>query len=53
VRSKKPIFQEEEITRFDRRRVLFRTAAFPLSDDQVSINFVIGAASCKLVEPAG
>jgi hypothetical protein len=53
VRGRKPIFQEEEITRFDRKRVLFRTAAFPLSDDQISINFVVGAASCKLVDPAG
>jgi len=46
----KPIIVEEEITRFDRRRLLFRSAMFPLSDDQIHINFVIGAANGKLLE---
>ena len=46
-----PVYVEEEIPRFDRRRLLMRASLFPLSDDQLHVNFVIGAANGKLVEP--
>ena len=40
-----PILIEEELTQYDNRRLLFRSVMLPLSDDQVSINYVLGAAN--------
>ncbi len=51
-----PIVIEEEITRFDRRTLLFRASLLPLSNDGKRIDYVLGAANGKLVEdlpPAG
>jgi hypothetical protein len=48
--SRTPMVFEEELTRFDGRTLLLRVALLPLSDDQSSINFVLGAANGKLVE---
>jgi hypothetical protein len=47
---KRPILIEEELLRFDRRRLLFRAILLPLSDDQTTIDHVLGAANGKLVE---
>jgi hypothetical protein len=43
-----PVLIEDELTRFDGRRLLFRSVLLPLSDDQRSVNFLLGAANGKL-----
>jgi hypothetical protein len=47
---KRPIFIEEELVRFDRRRLMFRVVLLPLSDDQKTIDHVLGGANGKLLE---
>lgn len=43
-----PLLMEDEVTRFDGRRLSFRAVLLPLSDDGETINFVLGAANGKL-----
>ena len=40
-----PILVEEELTQYDNQKLLFRSVMLPLSDDQVKINYVLGAAN--------
>ncbi|MEM7224705.1 MAG: PAS domain-containing protein [Pseudomonadota bacterium] len=40
-----PILVEEELTQFDHQKLLFRSVMLPLSDDQETINYVLGAAN--------
>ena len=43
-----PVLVEEELTQFDNRKLLFRSVLLPLSDDQETINYLLGAASGTL-----
>ena len=45
-----PVVIEEEISRFDRRTLLFRATLLPLSGDGERIDYVLGAANGKLIE---
>ncbi len=40
-----PVLTEEELTLFNGGTLLFRSVLLPLSDDQVTINFLLGAAN--------
>ena len=40
-----PILVEEELTQYDSQKLLFRSVMLPLSDDQATINYVLGAAN--------
>lgn len=46
-----PVMLEEEIARYDGRQLLFRATLLPLSTDGEMIDFVLGAANGKLVDP--
>jgi hypothetical protein len=43
-----PVLVEEELTQFDNRKLLFRSVLLPLSDDQETINYLLGAANGTL-----
>ncbi len=43
-----PLLIEDDVVRFDGKRLLFRAVLLPLSDDGETINFVLGAANGKL-----
>jgi hypothetical protein len=45
-----PVVIEDEISRFDRRMLLFRATLLPLSTDGNRIDYVLGAANGKLVD---
>jgi len=45
-----PVIGEEDLLRFDGSRVLFRSVLLPLSEDQKTINYILGAASAKIVK---
>lgn len=45
-----PLLIEDDVTRYDGKRLLFRAVLLPLSDDGEKINFVLGAANGKLDE---
>jgi len=36
---------EEELTQFDNKKLLFCSVLLPLSDDQETINYLLGAAN--------
>ena len=40
-----PILVEEELTQYNNQRLLFRSVLLPLSDDQSTINYMLGAAN--------
>ena len=40
-----PILVEEELTQYDSQKLLFRSVMLPLSDDQATINYVLGTAN--------
>ena len=40
-----PVLVEEELTQFDNRKLLFCSVLLPLSDDQETINYLLGAAN--------
>jgi hypothetical protein len=40
-----PVLVEEELTQFDNRKLVFRSVLLPLSDDQETINYLLGAAN--------
>ena len=40
-----PILVEEELTQYDNQKLLFRSVMLPLSEDQVTIDYVLGAAN--------
>ncbi|MDJ0609356.1 MAG: PAS domain-containing protein [Kiloniellales bacterium] len=48
-----PVLVEEELTQFDRRRLLFRSVLLPLSEDQVSVDYLLGAANGAWSDGAG
>ncbi len=48
-----PVLVEEELTQFDSRRLLFRSVLLPLSDDQVSVDYLLGAANGTWSDGAG
>jgi hypothetical protein len=50
--GKRPVIIEEELVRFDRRRLMLRAILLPLSEDQTTIDYVLGAANGKLLEPS-
>lgn len=43
-----PLLIEDDVVRFDGKRLMFRAVLLPLSDDGETINFVLGAANGKL-----
>ncbi len=43
-----PLLIEDDVVRFDGKRLMFRAVLLPLSDDGKTINFVMGAANAKL-----
>lgn len=43
-----PLLMEDEVTRFDGKRLMFRAVLLPLSDDGKNINYVLGAANGKM-----
>jgi hypothetical protein len=45
-----PVLIENEIARYDKKKLMFRSVLLPLSDDQANINYVLGAANGKLVD---
>lgn len=53
VERREPVLVEEELTLYDGTMLLFRSALLPLSDDQQTINFILGAADGKLVSAPG
>ena len=53
IEAKKPIRLEEEIERFDHRRLAFRCGLFPLSSNQTHIDFIFGGANGILISEPG
>ena len=47
-----PVLNEDGLTRFDGAKLLFRSVLLPLSDNQESVNYILGAANGKVV-PVG
>lgn len=45
LESRVPILIEDELIRFDGSRLLFRSVLLPLSDDQETVNYLLGAAN--------
>lgn len=50
IESRRPVTFEEELTRYDGARIRFRSVMLPISDDQVEITHVFGAANGRLIE---
>lgn len=46
--AREPILIEDELVRYDGRRLLFRSIMLPLSDDGTAISHVLGAANGRL-----
>ena len=40
-----PVLVEEELTQFDNRKLQFRSVLLPLSEDQESVSYLLGAAN--------
>lgn len=40
-----PVLVEEELTQFDKRKLLFRSVLLPLSEDQKTVSYLLGAAN--------
>ena len=45
LETRVPILIEDELIRYDGSRLLFRSVLLPLSDDQETVNFLLGAAN--------
>jgi hypothetical protein len=45
-----PRVLDDEVRRYDGARLMFRAVLLPLSDDGITINYVLGAANGKLVD---
>lgn len=45
LETRVPILIEDELTRYDGSRLLFRSVLLPLSDDQANVNYLLGAAN--------
>jgi hypothetical protein len=45
LERREPVLLEDELTQFNSRRLLFRSVLLPLSDDQIAINYLLGAAN--------
>lgn len=50
VQKRLPVLVEDEMTLFDGGELLFRSVLLPLSDDQKTINYLLGAANGKIKE---
>lgn len=48
LEQRTPILGEDELVRFDGSRILFRSVLLPLSDDQKTVNYILGAANGKI-----
>ena len=46
--AREPILIEDELTRYDGRRLVFRSIMLPLSEDGAAISHVLGAANGRL-----
>lgn len=45
IAGRRPVILEDELRRYDGKLLLFRSIMLPLSDDEVDINYVLGAAN--------
>ena len=45
LETRVPILIEDELTRFDGSRLLFRSVLLPLSEDQKTVDYILGAAN--------
>ncbi|MEM8987370.1 MAG: hypothetical protein AAGC95_11680 [Pseudomonadota bacterium] len=50
LRDRAPLLVQDELTLFNKNRLLFRSILLPLSDDQRTITHVLGAANGKLAD---
>lgn len=48
VEKRLPVIVEDEMTLFDGGQLLFRSVLLPLSDDQKTINYLLGGANGKI-----
>ena len=48
IEKRLPVLVEDEMTLFDGRKLLFRSVLLPLSDDQQTINYLLGGANGKV-----
>lgn len=48
LEQRRPLLIENVLTLFDGSKLLFRSVLLPLSDDQKTINYLLGAANGKL-----
>ena len=48
VEKRLPVLVENKMTLFDGRKLLFRSVLLPISDDQQTINYLLGGANGKI-----
>jgi hypothetical protein len=51
IKFRAPVVLSDEFDLRNGRRILFRVATLPLSEDQKRIDFILGGANGKIVEP--
>jgi len=50
IEKRVPVLVEDKLARFDGRVILFRSTLLPLSDDEDTVNYILGAASGRVTD---